>query len=477
MPLGELTPPTGISSEDGAAPPLSVRALVVAVLERLARVEERLNQTSRNSSKPPSSDPPSVPPRSGRQPSGRKAGGQPGHVGHGRELKRAEHVDHIIDAKPLSCSHCGALLMGEDPQPARHQVTELPPVESRVTEYRRHTLRCLAGGAVSQAGWPVDMPTRRFGPRLQATVGYLTGRVGMSPRAVQEVLTTVLHMEVGLGSIAALEQAVSTAVAAPVEEASRYIQRQPMRNGAEPPWWERAKHLWLWVKSTPLVTAFHLLKPRGAVGAKAVIGEAFPGVVGTDRLAAYHWIAPEYRQVCWAHLKRAFVASSERGADSARLGLAWLAEEHRLFTWWAEVRAGTLSRPDFQVRLLPVMTRVKELLQEGAEVAHAQTQRTCRKLLKLEPALWTFVWDANVEPTNNRAERPLRRAVLWRRRSFGTQSEHGSRFVERILTVVITLRQQKREVLEYLTAACTARLRDATPPTLVPQWRPIGVVP
>jgi Plasmid pRiA4b ORF-3-like protein len=154
-----------------------------------------------------------------------------------------------------------------------------------VTEYRRHTRGCLGCGAVSQAGWPVDMPTSRCGHRLQATVGYLTGRVGMSQREVQDGLATVFHLEVGLGSIAALEQAVSTAVAASVEEASRYLQRQPMRNVEETPWWERAKHLWLWVKSTPLVTVFHLLKSRGAVGARAVSGEEFPGAVGTDESA------------------------------------------------------------------------------------------------------------------------------------------------------------------------------------------------
>lgn len=305
----------------------------------------------------------------------------------------------------------------------------------------------------------------------------MTGRGGLSHREGQEVLAPGLHTEVGLGSMAALEQAVSTAGAAPVEEASRYSQRPPLRNVEETPWWERAPHRWLGVKRTPRVTVFPLRKTRGAVGAKAVIGEACPGAVGPDRLAAYHGIEPEHRQVCWAHLKRDFVAISARGADSARRGLALLSEEHRRFTWWAEVRAGTRSRPDFPVRRLPVLRRVKELVQEGAEVAHAKTRRTWRNLLKVEPALWTFVWDEDVEPTNNRAERSLRRAVLWRRRSCGTQSEHGSRFVERILTVVTTLRQQKREVLEYLTAACTARLRDAAPPALVPQWRPIGVVP
>src|SRR5213594_5119594 len=116
----------------------------------------------------------------------------------------------------------------------------------------------------------------------------------------------------------------------------------------------------------------------------------------------------------------------------------------------------------------PVMTRVSSLLQGGAAVGHARTARTCRNLRKREAALWTFVWEADVEPTNNSAERPLRRAVLWRRRSFGTQSATGSQFVERILTTVTTLRQQERDVLDYLTAACAATLAGQKPPSLLP---------
>jgi transposase len=107
-------------------------------------------------------------------------------------------------------------------------------------------------------------------------------------------------------------------------------------------------------------------------------------------------------------------------------------------------------------------------LREGAEVSHQKTSRTCRNILKLEVALWTFVTVEGVEPTNNCAERPLRRAVLWRRRSFGTQSETGSRFVERVLTAVTTLRQQNRDVLDYLTEACAAAIRGDETPSLLP---------
>lgn len=468
----EQLPPTGISAEDWAATPVAVQALVLHLLERLAQVEARLNQTSRNSSRPPSADPPSAPPRPAKEPSGRKPGGQPGHPGQGRVLKPVEDVQRVIEVKPERCAQCGTLRLGEDPDPERHQVTDLPRIEPIVMEYRRHTLGCVACGATTQAAWPAAMPGGSFGPGLHATVGYLTGRVGMSQREVQEVLAAVCRTEVSVGSIAALEQAVSTALAAPVAEAARYVQRQPVRNADETGWREQAKRVWLWISTTPLVTLFRVLTTRGAAGAKALLGEDFWGVVGTDRYGAYNWVDPRRRQLCWAHLKREFIAWCERGGEAARIGQALLAVEKQLFGLWYRMRDGTLAWADFQVAMLPLMDRVGTLLREGAAGTEAKTHRTCRNLVKLEAALWTFVWEADVEPTNNSAERPLRRAVLWRRRSFGTQSGAGSQFVERILTAVTTLRQQRRDVLEYLTATCAAAICGEPAPSLLPMTQP-----
>src|SRR5262245_53075025 len=127
-----------------------------------------------------------------------------------------------------------------------------------------------------------------------------------------------------------------------------------------------------------------------------------------------------------------------------------------------------LSREGFQRKMEPVQARVKELIQRGVACDQAKTRRTCENLLKHEVSLWTFVREEGVEPTNNNAERPLRRAVMWRRKSFGTQSESGSRFVERILTVVTSLRQQGRDVLEYLTAVCKAAIGQPSACCLLP---------
>jgi transposase len=470
--MSDQSPPPGISEEDWSATPVAVRVWVMELLQRVARLEARLNQTSRNSSKPPSSDPPSAHPRPAKEPTGRKAGGQPGHEGHGRKLKSESEVDQIIDVRPEQCGQCGTLWLGADPEPERQQVTELPRITPVVTEYRRQCLWCVACGARTQAAWPATMPAGSFGPRVQATVGYLTGQMGASQREVQDILATRCQTDVSVGGIGALEQAVSAALAVPVAEAQTYVQRQPVRNADETSWREKTKRVWLWISVTPLVTLFRLLQTRGAAGAKELLGEVGGGIIGTDHYAGYHWLDPRQRPLCWAHLKREFMAWSERTGETARIGLAFLAVEKQLFTLWYRVRDGTLAWADFQVAMLPLMACVRTLLQEGAGGADPKTQRTCRNLLKREAALWTVVWEPGVEPTNNCAERPLRRAVLWRRRSFGTQSAAGSQFVERILTAVTTLRQQRRDVLDYLTAACAAAICQGPAPSLLPLTSP-----
>jgi transposase len=470
--MQDQAPLPGISQEDWTATPVAVRVFIMELLRRVEQLEARLNQTSRNSSQPPSADPPSAKPRAVKTPSGRTSGGQPGHEGHGRKLRPGSEIDQVVDVRPEQCGQCGTLLLGDDADPERHQVTDIPRLTSVVTEYRRHCLWCVACGAWTQAPWPATMPVGSFGPRVQATVGYLTGRIGASQREVQEILATLCQTDMSVGSIAAVEQAVSAALVVPVAEAVQYVQRQPVRNADETSWREKTKRLWLWISVTPLVAIFRLLKTRGAAGAKELLGADVWGTIGTDHYAGYHWIDPRQRQLCWAHLKREFIAWSERTGETARLGLALLAAEKQLFTLWYRVRDGTLAWADFQVAMLPLMARVRMLLQEGAARADAKAQGTCRNLLKREAALWTFVWEAEVEPTNNRAERALRRAVLWRRRSFGTQSAAGSQFVERILTAVTTLQQQRRDVLDYLTAACTAAVCKEPAPSLLPLTSP-----
>jgi transposase len=196
------------------------------------------------------------------------------------------------------------------------------------------------------------------------------------------------------------------------------------------------------------------------------------GIIGTDPYVGYPRIDPRHRPLGWAQLKREFVAWGDRTGETARIGLALFAVEKQLFVRWSRVRDGTVAGADFPGARLPLRARVRALLQEGGEGAAAKAQGTCRDLLKREAALWPLVWEPAVEPTNNSAERPVRRAGLWRRRRFGTQSAAGSQFGERILTAVTTLRQQRRDVLESLTAACAAAICKSPASSLLPLTSP-----
>jgi transposase len=158
----------------------------------------------------------------------------------------------------------------------------------------------------------------------------------------------------------------------------------------------------------------------------------------------------------------------ERGGESQIIGRMLLARLKQFFGFWHRFRDEVLSRVDFQTVMKPIQLEVVDLLEIGTLLGHNQTRRTCQNILKVKQALWTFVDREGVEPTNNAAERALRRGVIWRRRSYGTQSENGSLFVERILTAVITLRQQKRDVLDYLAAACKAVTLGIPAPSLLP---------
>ena len=440
---------------------------VTALVAMVQALQEQLRQTSRNSSRPPSSDPP-LPQRPHRPRGQRRRGGQPGHPGSTRTLIPVEEVDEVVVIKPAQCTHCQAPLSGDDPQPWRHQVIELPPSKPVVTEYQWHQLACPACGETTRAPWPAGVPSRTYGPRVQATVALCTGAYRLSKRTTQQVMAEVFGVPMRVGTISLLEQATTAVVAAPVEEARTYVHEQAVAHLDETSWCQGGKRAWLWVAVTSLVTVFLVRMSRGGQVARELLGAQFSGILVTDRYSAYHWYPVRWRQLCWAHVLRDFEAMRGRGGRSEEIGDALLAQAHQMFAWWHLVREGTLKRSTFRSYMSPLRREVERLLEAGSRCGVPKTAGTCRDILKRRQALWTFVQVEGVEPTNNTAERSIRPGVLWRKGSFGTQSAEGSRFVESMMTVVATLKQQQRSVLEYLTAACEAALRGEAAPSLLP---------
>jgi transposase len=447
-------------------------------LERIAELEEKLGTSSRNSSKPPSSDSPkqqadrkkkaaSITKRSSRN---RKPGGQPGHQKFSRQLVPAAEVDHHHDCIPESCENCDAKLGDRDPSPQLHQVFKLPEVRPEVDQYALHAVECAGCGHVTRGCLPEGVPTGAFGPSVVAMVTMLIGVCRLGKRTVQQLLSDLFGLSISLGAIIGCQQLGSEALEAPVDEARQFVRHATVKHSDETSWRQgadRAK-VWLWTVVTKRVTVFAIQRERSTDAAKTLLGK-LGGVLVSDRYSAYSFWRPWMRQVCWSHLIRDFVAIAERGGTSTRIGDALLEEARRLFGWWNRVRDGDLSRERFQTYVRPLRKRVHALLTQGQACKQPKTARTCTKILQIFDALWLFVERVGVEPTNNPAERAVRHGVLWRKISGGTHSEKGSRFAERVLTVVATLRQQNRNILAFIRAACEAKLARTQSPSLLPE--------
>ena len=442
----------------------------IAELEaKLGELEAKLGLSSRNSNKPPSSDGPGVVRRQ-KPATGRKPGGQKGHKGSRRELLPPEQVDSLVPVQPQACGRCrGALVKKEEgPAPWRHQVVEVPPLKPHVTEYQQHFGWCEGCECFTQAPLPEGVPKGAFGPRLMALVALLAGQYRLSKRLVQQLLSDVLGVEVALGSISKLEAQVSQALAAAVEQAREHVREQDRAHLDETGWVQARQKAWLWVAVTGWVSVFRIATSRGSLVARELLGEKWVGFLVTDRWSAYNWVDPGLRQLCWSHLLRDFQSFIDRGGAGRPLGEALLTQAYQMFGWWHEVKEGKLERALFERRMRGVEAEVVRLLEEAGGCSSQKTAGMAREILKLKGALFTFVGVPGLEPTNNAAERALRPAVLWRKGSWGTHSPEGSRFVERMLTVVATLQQQNRHVLEFLTHSCEGWLRGEPGPSLLP---------
>lgn len=439
---------------------------------RIERLEEKLRESSQNSSLPPSADPSAKRPRAKGSPSPRKQGGQPGHEGKARKLVAEDRLDQVIDHWPASCSGCGAGLdSGEREsagEPHRHQVTELPPMAVTVTEHRAHALCCPDCGRQTRAALPQEVGAGAFGPRLQAAIALLSVRNRISRRDASELCGELFGCAVSVGSVDAICQRASGSLEAPYAELREAVKDAPVLFVDETGWRNAGQKRTLWGAITDTCAAFHIAADRHERELPELIGEGFAGIVSSDRWWAYDSLDPARRQVCWAHLLRDFRRHSEGLAEQGRFGEEGLEICRELFAAW-DAFATHGDRERLAREVAPAKRRLRALLEPHRvkSTRNRQFRTFARNLLKLWPALWTFTEVEGVEPTNNRAERGLRSAVIYRKISLGSQSQAGERFAERMLSVSQTCRLQGRSLFGFLVEAITASARASPAPSLV----------
>lgn len=444
---------------------------VADLAARLRDLEEQLKRNAANSSIPPSANPPQAPRPVVKQPTGKRPGGQPGHPHHPRVRLPADRVRRTIVHRPTACERCQQPLPADpgpqDPEPTWHQIVDLPEVSAFAIEHQGHARTCPCCGHLTWAAIPAAVRQTATGSNLAAAVAYLTGCLHLSKRAAQEAIEDLFGAPLALGSVTALEQELSAGLDPAYAEAAAAARAAPVKNVDETSWKRAGHKCWLWAVVTHAVLFFTIHRSRGDAGLRALLGADIVGVIGSDRWVVYDQFDAYRRQLCWAHLLRDFQAMAERPGASQRLGNDLLLFAEDVFHWWYRVRDGTLARATLRQYIDSQRPWLRQRLEEGARLGDAKTAAVCRNLLEWEPALWAFVRRAGVEPTNNAAERALRTAVLWRKRSFGCHSEAGCRFVERMLTVVQTLRQQGRQVLGFLKQTVLAHRQGQVAPRLV----------
>lgn len=482
-PMDTSAPPAGITPEDWAATPVAVQQFLLATLTvvalqqqqiaqliaRVADLEARLNQHSQNSSKPPSSDPPSAPPRPARVPRGRKPGAQAGHARHDRPDPDPDQITTTRHHYPSACPTCGDDLTAHRQDACAIQtqyVWELPLVQPLIAAHQYHTVCCHGCGALVTAERPADVPPGAFGPRTAAVVSLLHGRYRISHREVVHLLADLFQLPLSLGSVVTLQTTVSTALTPIYADIHTHVQAAAVANVDETGWKEAGKRRWLWVMVTALATCFSVATSRNGPALRHLLGTAYRGIVGSDRHRPYLALPPERHQLCWSHLVRNFQALVDRGGRLGVWGADFLALSQLVFRLWHLFREGTIDRALLQAAMAPIQQALHERLGEGARRCDAP-ESLCQELLAHEAALWTFVREDGVEPTNNAAEQALRPAVLWRKGCFGAHSAEGNTFVERILTVSATCAQQHCHLLTFLTAAVDAFWRGQPAPKLI----------
>ena len=452
-----------------AAQAARIDELVAANALMAARVDElerQAGRNSRNSSLAPSKDSPQARKARPKKQSGRRQGGQPGHRGQHRAM--VADPDGLVEHWPTVCGGCGAAISEDervcDGEPVRHQVSEIV-VRSEVTEHRRMRVRCQCGRC-TLAELPAGVPAGAFGPAVAAAAATLTA-ARVSRREAARLLGDLCALRISAASLEALVKQASDTLEDTYIEVLDAVDHSPVRGADETSWQQAGQTEWLSVATADQAALFQIADHRDRDATLALLGENPTGTIVSDRYAVYLFIDDSQRQLCLAHVLRDFTALGERAGAPGRLGRKLGRELSAVFQTLNAPGRNPTALTGLATDLTAQRDRIHDLLTQGARSRDAKTSRFCTSLLDHEQALWTFTRLPGVPATNNAAERALRHAVMWRKTSYGTQTDHGDRLVERLLTIRETCRRQGRRLHDFLAAAITADLHGQPIPALL----------
>ena len=427
-------------------------------------LKEKLNINSSNSSIPPSQDPHRA--KSPKTSKGRRPGGQPGHTGHSRKLFPPDQVQKFVNILPKSCPICGegTLDTNSPISTERRQQIDLPEIKPEVTQYNLHTCQCGKCGKHVAPELPKEA-RRGFGPRLMGFLVVLAGEA-KATRSVIVKLLGHLGIPISSGSVSNIQKLTATLLKTPYEEIKTATLNQAHVNADESSWNNLNKKHWIWVGATKTTVFFKIDTQRSQAAFKRVFVN-YKNAMTADRYSAYNVHEGEL-QTCWAHLDRDFAKIAERDGNDGVIGRLLQEQADAIFKVWRQFANGQYMLEEMRTFIeKDIVPNVKACLKIGASAndVNPKTQSTCLNLLERFQTLWLFLYQEGVEPTNNLAERALRSAVIWRKISFGSKSDWGERFIERVLSVILTFRQIRKNAYAYFTECFQAWQNDTPMPS------------
>lgn len=465
----QMTPAVRAFVDSLLATIVAQQATIDRLQQRIDELERRLGMNSGNSSQPPSTDgPEQTPVKAAKPASGRKRGGQPGHAKHSRRLIPTAECADVQHHRPQVCPDCETKLRGDDPDPQRHQVTDLPSIQPIVVEHQVHTLTCRCCGRRCAGELPATVPRGAFGPQVVATVTLLTGLGRLSQRMIAQTLRDLFALDISDGQISRLQRIGRTALQAAHEEITADVRSSAAVNVDETGWREDGRKAWMWTVVGRRATLLAIRPHRARRVLRELLGEAFDGIVGSDRYSAYAHLDDELHPFCWAHLSRDFQAMIDRGGAAREVGGVLKSAGQELIHHWNRLRREEIVRATFDGHYRRLRGDILDALEQGTSCGEAKTAETCRRLLNECYSLFVFVHHEGVSPTNNAAEQALRKSVIYRKLSFGTESPTGSPTQSVILSVLETCRRLGRDALSYLQSAVKAHFHHQPAPQLLP---------
>ena len=421
--------------------------------ERIEQLEAKLNQNSQNSNKPPSSDAPYDKPKRERKKTKRKRGAQKGHKGHKQTLLEPTKT---VALKPEVCD-CGNCSL--DPHHRMvpyytHQEIELPEIKMDITHYVLYQSQCDKCGKILKAPLPKEHSTG-YGPRLSALIAEMSGVHGASRDTVKGFCNSVLGIPICVGAIQAVIDRASEAIAPIYDAFGKEARSCPINHVDETSWFTHFKLRWLWVMANAAVAYFMVHTNRSKKAFLNLIGD-WQGILISDNYKVYSkWV--NLRQTCLAHYTRRAKALSQRKDETLQNFGNRVLTEILLLCQWAKDPPTIGQWRAFYARFIHLVFSNEQRRDDAGVLA--------RTLIKEMDSLWVFLEENGVEPTNNRAERALRFGVMWRKRSKGTQSEKGDRWVERILSLKQTCRIRGKSTYPILVEAIASYFKEQRPDT------------